>query len=603
MLIERRPLLTDLVNDRQRRHWWNSIYPALFTATVRLRLSAFPVSDASGKSVYAATDLNRQSSPAQTSRRGSRKYRCVSGTRDIILSMEGLSVKDRILSIQSNAGSTPSLRFASHTSHFMLIFYRSPASTRTAQKPSTEKSFAEAGARLSFQKRVNESLQNSTPKAHAYPTSRADDSKSNFGENRKLESLPEPTRQYLTSPSEPTHLERSNSSGALEAAAIASLRKGAPNPIPLGSPLRTRSNKPPGTIIRNGTDSLQPSTIVKGAKGAELAAAKASVQRSNTMPLQTKGNDFQTPGSLAGSTISFPLETAISATKGEKSAFQEKRSDAPATVAKPSVAPAHIGVLSSSSIRPQASTQAARSVALKQSPSVTSLQQSDRETRFGVILSRSVSPAPDRKETSFVGHVSPPKTQRSIYQLPEAAASEPLLRSYSSSAAQSVVRTHKLSPLGPVATRPKIGIYESSSEASSLADVGALTAMSSRSSSATSLPVTMSETIDSQSHMGAGARRRPVHLKATMRKETRPDREKGHHVHAGPICISEAERKRYEGVWASNHRQDSASILSEESNYIDNLTVRELWIRSSLPDEFLGHIWYVPGTFIGINEN
>ena len=75
-----------------------------------------------------------------------------------------------------------------------------------------------------------------------------------------------------------------------------------------------------------------------------------------------------------------------------------------------------------------------------------------------------------------------------------------------------------------------------------------------------------------------------------MRKEARPEREKAH-LAVGPIGVSESERKRYEGVWASNHRSESVSILSEEWNFIDNLTVRELWIRSCLPVELLGHIW------------
>lgn len=504
-------------------------------------------------------------------------------------------MKDRIQSIQGNAGSTLSLRFVSCPLPSCSFYYSTSASNRILQTSSKEKSFAETGALLSFQKRANESLQNSSPsKDPAIPLTLVKGSKSSSGGNRKLESVPEPDLNFLATPGKSKDIHRSNSSGALQAAATASLRKGAPNPGALGSPLRTHTNKPPGTIVRNGTESPQPSTVVRGVKGAELAAAKASVQRSNTMPVQIKGNDSQLPGPSAGPLVPFAMDTAPSTTTDAKPAFHGRRSDVSSAAAKLSVTSTNISVPSNPSIRPQASTQAARTVAMKQHQPVISLQQAEREARFGVILTRSVSPAPDRHETSSAGCTSPPKSHRSIYQLPEAAVSEPVLRTYSSSAAQSVVRKHKLSPLRPLPSRPKIGAPESSSESSSFADVGALNAMSSRSSSATSLPVTMSETIDSQSHLGGAARRRPVHLKATMRKEARPDREKGH-IHAGPICISESERKRYEGVWASNHRQDSFSILSEESNYIDNLTVRELWIRSNLPDEFLGHIWYTHG--------
>ena len=447
---------------------------------------------------------------------------------------------------------------------------------------------------MSFQKRANESLQNSSPqKDPTKSTGIINAPKSALRENRKAELVPESNRPSLTSPGQPTSLQRSTSFGALQAAATAAQRKGAANPTPLGSPLRTHSKKPPGTIVTNGSSSLQPKITMRSSKGAELAAAKASVQRSNNMPLQTTGNDSQFTSLVAASPTPLTIDPSISIIKHSKPAFQENRLDVSSTAAQLSIAPPKLPITSNPSAPPQASTQAARTVAMKPSQSVPSRQQADREARFGVILSRSVSPAPERNETLPIGRISPPKSHHPMYQLPEAAASEPLLRTYSSSAALSVVRTHKPSPLVPIPSRPRIGVYESSSEASSLADVGAFTAMSSRSSSATSLPITLSETIDSQNHVGGAARRRPVHLKATMRKEARPEREKSH-IHAGPICISEPERKRYEGVWASNHCQDSVSLLSEESKYIDNLTVRELWIRSSLPDEFLGHIWYVP---------
>ena len=56
--------------------------------------------------------------------------------------------------------------------------------------------------------------------------------------------------------------------------------------------------------------------------------------------------------------------------------------------------------------------------------------------------------------------------------------------------------------------------------------------------------------------------------------------------------MTEAERKRYEGVWASNYRQDTDIVRSKEESFLDNLVIRELWMRSNLPHELLGHIWY-----------
>ena len=92
------------------------------------------------------------------------------------------------------------------------------------------------------------------------------------------------------------------------------------------------------------------------------------------------------------------------------------------------------------------------------------------------------------------------------------------------------------------------------------------------------------------SKIPATARRRPVHFKATIRKDPQPEREKDQ-VHTGPRSLTETERKRYENMWASNYRQESLAMLSQEHNYIDNLMVRELWKRSNLPPELLGHIW------------
>jgi hypothetical protein len=56
--------------------------------------------------------------------------------------------------------------------------------------------------------------------------------------------------------------------------------------------------------------------------------------------------------------------------------------------------------------------------------------EADREARFGVILSRSVSPTSDHREPA-IGNISPKKSNRSFYQLPNAAVSEPMLPSKS----------------------------------------------------------------------------------------------------------------------------------------------------------------------------
>lgn len=81
-----------------------------------------------------------------------------------------------------------------------------------------------------------------------------------------------------------------------------------------------------------------------------------------------------------------------------------------------------------------------------------------------------------------------------------------------------------------------------------------------------------------------------VHLKTTMRNESHPEREKGY-VHVDPQSMTDAGRKRYEGVWAWNHRQDTCIMVSKDENCLDSLIIRELWIRN-LPHEGFGHIWY-----------
>lgn len=99
------------------------------------------------------------------------------------------------------------------------------------------------------------------------------------------------------------------------------------------------------------------------------------------------------------------------------------------------------------------------------------------------------------------------------------------------------------SPLVSPASRLTLNGRDSSSGGISLADVGVATTMFSRSSSAALLPVlTKSHGLAKNSR-----RRRQVHLKTTMRNESHPEREKGY-VHTDPQSMTDAERKRYEGV-------------------------------------------------------
>lgn len=52
--------------------------------------------------------------------------------------------------------------------------------------------------------------------------------------------------------------------------------------------------------------------------------------------------------------------------------------------------------------------------------------------------------------------------------------------------------------------------------------------------------------------------------------------------------MTERERKRYEGLFASNH---GLLLPPEMSDQIANVVVRDLWLRSRLPLSELGNIW------------
>lgn len=63
--------------------------------------------------------------------------------------------------------------------------------------------------------------------------------------------------------------------------------------------------------------------------------------------------------------------------------------------------------------------------------------------------------------------------------------------------------------------------------------------------------------------------------------------------------VSEAQRKRYEALWASNrgllvgeHLASGAAAPGDErANYVVNVVARELWRRSRLPDDELEEVW------------
>lgn len=111
----------------------------------------------------------------------------------------------------------------------------------------------------------------------------------------------------------------------------------------------------------------------------------------------------------------------------------------------------------------------------------------------------------------------------------------------------------------------------------------------------------------------APARPQPSpHLLPTLRtgdgKHRKPEDEKRHRHHGlrhrhghkkRDARVSEAQRRRYEALWASNrgllvgeHLASGAATAGDErANYVVNVVVRELWRRSRLPDDELEEVW------------
>lgn len=382
----------------------------------------------------------------------------------------------------------------------------------------------------------------------------------------------------------------------MQAAAIAAQRQNSP-------PKAEVSSSPRKSEISGRRPEFQraPATIGSTA-GDYLAAAKASVNKP-TIPTPPLRNKIPSANLAAKASVNLqkPVARTNSDNRGTVAAstamIQSRATQAavsiadipptspqPSTLAAQTVSNRPSPVPEILSPSPQTSTLAALSVASKTPLPSPPILPAEREAKFGVILSRAVSPAAsDRIELSHS------LKRKQFYQIPDATASEPALLSNFTDITH---RSHRPSPLGRTPTRPIIPNCDSSSgSASSLADVGAATAMSSRNVSATSLPTLRTvDDIDLVPSIPINSRRRPIHLKTTMRKERRHEKEKtrSHHV---ATALTEAERKRYEGVWASNHRH--TFFADPEAEFIDNRVVRELWMRSNLSFDLLGHIWYL----------
>lgn len=331
---------------------------------------------------------------------------------------------------------------------------------------------------------------------------------------------------------------------------------------------------------------LQTTLSLNGSTpGAGLAAARASVPNPNSGSKELNAANLQRKSALS---------SHGNAQQSIPSQVTHDRVTAAASVAMiQSRKASEIANAASSQelLNSKHSNIAARSVS-NQAQSSPSILPIDREHKFGVILSRSASPAIDMIPMTM-RHNSGTKWKQSLYQIPSATASEPALFRSSLDYVDPVSLQHKVSPHSRLSARPDLTNQSSSSGGSSLADSGAATAMASRSSSATSLP-TLSQVGDIGNPSLGPVRNRPIHLKATMRKENRPEKENRKQSHTDSHCLSEAQRKRYEGVWASNQRPDHFPYFDDvaEAKVLDSLIVRELWTRSNLSQELLAHIWY-----------
>jgi len=465
--------------------------------------------------------------------------------------------------------------------------------TSTAKFPtalSDKPSFAEAGARLSFKNRSNNSLPTtpidfSSQSSHETP---APTLGSHHIPDPGLKSIPKSIGPALATQNRQLPQLSSGPSGALKAAAMAT--NAHTTPTATGSSPMLKGGSRTNNIGRAGYREPHTSPPQNGSvAGAGLAAARASVSKPEAQSKEPKAFHLQGTNGLS---LRNPVQTTpiISdhdrITAAASAAMVQSREASRTTDLVSKKAPPN---LSHSNI-------AARSVSLNQTQSAPSVSPADRESKFGVILTRSASPAIDSTAMA-IQNESGFKRYPSLYQLPTATVSEPTFFRATLEPNLSTESVHRVFPLIRAPVRPDFSDRTSSSGASSLADFGAATAMASRNSSAASLPTLLQAgNIDSlDSSIMGPVRSRPIHLKATMRKEHRHEKENKKQMHAASLCLSEAQRKRYEGVWASNHSPNLFSSSSDaESDFLSNLIVRELWTRSKLSRELLAHIWYIP---------
>ena len=99
----------------------------------------------------------------------------------------------------------------------------------------------------------------------------------------------------------------------------------------------------------------------------------------------------------------------VTADISKSSTLGHNRGTIAASVAKLSSIRTQIVVLDQISSSQISSTQAARSVSNRKLQTGPPIMEADREVRFGVILSRSMSPAPDGREPA-IGNIAPKKS-------------------------------------------------------------------------------------------------------------------------------------------------------------------------------------------------
>lgn len=268
------------------------------------------------------------------------------------------------------------------------------------------------------------------------------------------------------------------------------------------------------------------------------------------------------------------------------------RSEKPQSLAHASTSTSRATPTTHTSSTPQ-SLAAAQFVAANRSSYSTSLlpQEVHANSKFGVILSRPVSPA----QWSDLGKPNrpnnlPTNSAGTLYQLPQATISAPVLF---------LDRTEIAHHTGSRRPPELLQNPFSSSGSGDLPTGGATTAMSSRCSSQPSIPTLIAKDHNSGIQGSPNPQKRPAHLKTTMRKishqnqgqDPKHEGKNNGGKNNGSQTLSKIERKRYEGVWAANRPRIEFSSSHQKKSYIENFVVRELWNRSRLPPEGLAHIW------------